>query len=55
MDSSNSNNNNTSSMIPPANACEDKLEEMMDVVHFEVMATTNVTANSASDMKLLKR
>ena len=55
MDSSNSNNNNnTSSMILPSDACEGKLEKMMDVVHFEVMATTNVTANLASDTEASK-
>ena len=54
MDSSNSNNNNTSSMIPPSNACEGKPEEKMDVALFEVMVTTNVSTNLASDTEASK-
>ena len=41
-------------MIPPSNACEGKLEEMMDVVHFEVMGTTNITTNLTSDTEASK-
>ena len=46
MDSS-SNTKNTE--IPPTDASEGKLDEKMDVVHFEVMDTIDVTTILAHD------